>query len=46
MPRLRNAAGVVINVSEETAKKLGSGWKTAPKRAPAKTNKDTKSSRK
>lgn len=35
MPRLRNSAGVVVSVSEETAASLGSEW------APADTATDT-----
>lgn len=45
MPRLRNAAtGVVVNVSDEKAERLGSGWVAADaptgadqKRAPRKS---------
>lgn len=29
MPRLRNAAGVVVNVSDDTAANLGSEWVSA-----------------
>lgn len=29
MPRLRNAAGVVVTVSDDTASRLGSGWVSA-----------------
>lgn len=41
MPRFVNAAGVVIDVTEETALSLGSGWKPAevkvdPKKLPIK----------
>ncbi len=41
MPRLRNTqSGVVVNVSDDTAARLGSEWepadKPAPRKAPAK----------
>lgn len=42
MPRLRNAAGVTINVSDEQAARLGSGWQTA-KRSRKRADKSDKS---
>lgn len=49
MPRLRNRAGVVVNVSEETAAALGAEWQSvegkAEKPAPKSTPKSSKSSK-